>query len=87
MALRSGEPRGGDGDFLKNVPTVNRQAAETAYRVLLDPKDGFTRRARIDMEGVRTVLAIAVEMGRRRRSSSSRPGAYYDGSFYEQAVR
>src|SRR5881396_533227 len=31
--------------FLKNLPNASPQAAQTAYRVLLSPKDGFQRKA------------------------------------------
>ena len=65
---------------------ATQAAAETAYRVLLDPKDGFQRRAQIDLQGVAAVLAIRSKWAERKKQFQP-PGAYYDASFYEQAVR
>jgi ABC-type nitrate/sulfonate/bicarbonate transport system substrate-binding protein len=72
--------------LMKNVPTMNRQGAETAYRVLLDPKDGFTRRARIDMEGVRTVLQLRTKWSTAKKPLAD-PAKYYDGRFYDEAMQ
>jgi hypothetical protein len=74
------------GIFLKNLPNANRQAAETAYRVLLDPTDGFERRARIDIEGIRTVLALRSKWSEARRALTD-PGKYYDSRYYDAAMR
>jgi len=72
--------------FLKNLPNANAQAAETAYRVLLSPTDGFQKKAKIDMEGVRTVLALRSKYGQPRKSLTD-PSPYYDPSFYDAAMR
>lgn len=72
--------------FMKNLPSANRQAAETSYRVLLDPKSGFERQARIDLEGVRTVLALRSKWSESRKPLAD-PGKYYDGRFYDAATR
>jgi ABC-type nitrate/sulfonate/bicarbonate transport system substrate-binding protein len=72
--------------LLKNLPGANAQAAETAYRVLLSPTDGFQRKAKIDMEGVKTVLALRSKYGQPRKYLSD-PSPYYDPSFYDAAMR
>ena len=72
--------------FIRNQPNATQASAETAYRVLLDPKDGFQRRAQIDLKGVASVLAIRSKWAEQKKQFQP-PGAYYDGSFYEQAVR
>jgi len=72
--------------FLKNLPQANAQAAETAYRVLLSPTDGFQKKAQIDMEGVRTVLALRSKYGRPQKTLDD-PAKYYDASFYQAAMR
>ena len=72
--------------FLKNLPNASPQAAQTAYQVLLSPTDGFQRKAKIDMEGVKTVLALRSKYGQPRKSLSD-PSPYYDASFYEAAIR
>ena len=72
--------------FLKNLPNANAQAAQTAYKVLLSPTDGFQKKAKIDMEGVRTVLALRSKYGQPRKSLSD-PSPYYDPSFYDAAMK
>jgi ABC-type nitrate/sulfonate/bicarbonate transport system substrate-binding protein len=72
--------------LLKNLPNANAQAAETAYRVLLSPTDGFQKKAKIDMEGVKTVLALRSKYGQPRKSLSD-PSPYYDPSFYDAAMK
>src|SRR5437879_6145052 len=68
--------------FLKNLPNTNPQAAQTAYGVLLSPKDGFFRKARIDMEGVRTVLELRSKYGKPKKDLADQ-AKYYDRGYYE----
>jgi ABC-type nitrate/sulfonate/bicarbonate transport system substrate-binding protein len=70
----------------KNLPAMNEQAGQTAYGVLLHPRDGFQRKARLDLEGVRTVLQLRSKYGEPRKALSD-PARYYDDSFYRAAVR
>ena len=72
--------------FLKNLPNASAQAAQTAYGVLLSPTDGFQKKARIDMEGVKTVLALRSKYGQPHKDLTD-PSKYYDPSFYEAAMR
>lgn len=72
--------------FLKNLPNANRQAAETSYNVLLSPKEGFQKKARIDMEGVKTVLQLRSKYGLPKKTLSD-PAPYYDASFYNEAMK
>ncbi len=72
--------------FLKNLPNANAQAAQTAYKVLLSPTDGFQKKAKIDVDGVKTVLALRSKYGQPRKSLTD-PTPYYDPSFYDAAMR
>src|SRR6266496_4112328 len=56
--------------LLKNLPNLGPGGAQTAYGILLSPKDGFQRKAKIDMEGVKTVLALRSKYGQPRKSLS-----------------
>src|SRR5713101_4803994 len=72
--------------FLKNLSSANAQAAQTAYGILLGSTEGFQRKAKIDMEGVKTVLALRSKYGQPRKSLSD-PSPYYDPSFYDASMR
>jgi ABC-type nitrate/sulfonate/bicarbonate transport system substrate-binding protein len=70
----------------KNLTTMSPELAERAHAILLDPKTGFQRKAHIDIDGVRTVLALRSEYGEPRKALSD-PAKYYDPTWYDQAVR
>ncbi len=70
----------------KNLPQASEQAAEAAYGVLLSPKDGFQKKAQIDLEGVRTVLQLRSKYGQPQKTLTD-PSRYYDPSFYGAAMR
>lgn len=70
----------------KNLPAMNEQAAQTAYSVLLHPRDGFQRKAQIDLQGVRTVLSLRSKYGQPQKTLTD-PARYYDDSFYRAAMR
>ena len=72
--------------FRKNLPNVNEQGAQTAYGVLFSPREGFQKKAEIDLEGVRTVLALRSKYGEPRKTLSD-PTKYYDASFYQAAMQ
>jgi len=71
--------------FLKNLPQAGAQGAETSYRILLSPTDGFQRKARIDLEGVKTVLELRSKYGKPQKTLAD-PLRYYDDSFYRAAM-
>lgn len=72
--------------FLKNLPQSNAQAAGTAYNVLLNPKEGFQRKAKIDMAGVKTVLDLRSKYAKPGKPLTD-PTRYYDPTFYDAAMR
>jgi hypothetical protein len=65
---------------------MSEQAAQTAYSVLLHPRDGFQRKAQIDLQGVRTVLSLRSKYGQPQKTLTD-PARYYDDSFYRAAMR
>ncbi|MCL4801318.1 MAG: ABC transporter substrate-binding protein [Burkholderiales bacterium] len=71
--------------FARNVPNAARATAEAACRALLDPAQGFQKRAQIDLEGVRTVLALRSKYGEPRKTLTD-PAAYYDPRFHDAAM-
>jgi len=72
--------------FRKNLPNVNEQGAQAAYGVLLAPSGGFQKKARIDLQGVGTVLAIRSKYAEPRKTLAN-AAKYYDESFYREAMR
>jgi ABC-type nitrate/sulfonate/bicarbonate transport system substrate-binding protein len=70
----------------KYLPQMSPELADKSYSILLDPKTGFQRKARIDIEGVRTVLALRSEYGEPKKQLTD-PAKYYDPTWYEQAIR
>src|SRR5882672_9473527 len=71
--------------FLKNLPNATPQAALVAYGILLNPVEGFQRKAKIDMEGVKTVLELRSKYAKPQKTLKD-PTIYYDASFYEAAM-
>jgi ABC-type nitrate/sulfonate/bicarbonate transport system substrate-binding protein len=70
----------------KNLPQMSPALAEQSYAVMLDAKDGFFRGAKMDIEGVKTVLAMRSQYGEPKKVLSD-PMTYYDPSYYEAAIR
>jgi len=70
----------------KNLPQLAPEMAEKVYGVLLDPVRGFTKGARIDLEGVKTVIDLREQYGE-PRMSLGRPERYIDLAYYEQATQ
>jgi len=72
--------------FRKNLPNVPEQGAQAAYGVLLAPSGGFQKKAQVDLEGVRTVLALRSKYAEPKKALTD-PNKYYDPSFYQAALR
>jgi ABC-type nitrate/sulfonate/bicarbonate transport system substrate-binding protein len=70
----------------KNLPSMSPELADKSYAILLDSKTGFQRKARIDIEGVATVLALRSEYGEPRKALTE-PAKYYDPTWYNKATR
>src|SRR5204863_385548 len=71
----------------RRLADVSPDNAARSYDELLHPSRGsLSRKAAIDPEGVRTVLALRREFARPARPLSD-PGRYYDLTYYERALR
>jgi ABC-type nitrate/sulfonate/bicarbonate transport system substrate-binding protein len=69
----------------ENLPNMAPELAAKSYNILLDPKQGFTRKAAIDMKGVTTVLALRSEYGEPKKTLDN-PGKYIDLTWYKKAL-
>src|SRR5439155_17645448 len=71
----------------RRLADVSPGNAARSYDELLHPSRGsLSRKAAIDPEGVRTVLALRREFARPARPLSD-PSRYYDPAYYERALR
>lgn len=68
----------------KNLPNMSEELAAKSYDILLDPKTGFTRRAELDVDGVKTVLGLRSEYGEPRKQLTD-AAKYYDLQYYKKA--
>jgi ABC-type nitrate/sulfonate/bicarbonate transport system substrate-binding protein len=71
--------------FGKNLPNVPKEGVEAAYRILLDPREGFERRAAIDLPGVQRVLELRAKWADPRKALGEAM-KYYDPRYYDAAV-
>lgn len=68
-----------------NAEGLTPELAAQLYPVLVNRTSGFFPTAEVDMEGVRTVLAIRSVYGRPQKSLTD-PAKYYDPAYYRRAV-
>lgn len=69
----------------ERVPNMSPDLAAATCDVLLAEPGGFEPKARLDIEGVRTVLALRSEYGRPQRSLTE-PRKYDDSGYYQRAL-
>jgi ABC-type nitrate/sulfonate/bicarbonate transport system substrate-binding protein len=69
----------------EHLPQMSPELAAKSYDILLDPKQGFSRRAAIDLEGVRTVLALRSQYGEPKKLLYD-PMKYLDLGYYNRAL-
>jgi ABC-type nitrate/sulfonate/bicarbonate transport system substrate-binding protein len=72
--------------ILLNNVKMSPELAGRTYDELLDPKDGFFRKARVNTEGMRTVLALRSRYADAKKVLVD-PLKYYDSSYYDAAMR
>ena len=70
----------------RKLPNLTQDLAERSYRVLLHSKNGFARRAELDVPGIATVLSLRQEYGE-PRVALPEPAAFYDLTVYNKASR
>jgi ABC-type nitrate/sulfonate/bicarbonate transport system substrate-binding protein len=69
----------------KNLPQMSPELAAQTYSVLAGPK-GFTPKAKLDVEGVKRVLALRSRYGQPKKELGD-PLKYYDSAYYEAAIK
>ena len=69
----------------KNVPEMPTGLAQQSYEELLDAQDGFSRKGRVNFEGLRTVLALRSHYAEPQKKLAD-PLKYYDPRYYDSAI-
>jgi len=69
----------------KNINTMTPELAEQTYGILLAPKGGLFRQAKLDIAGIKTVLALRSQYGEPKKHLTN-PAKYYDLSYYKKAM-
>ena len=70
----------------KNVPQLDAQGALESYRVMVAERTGFQPRARIEPEGVRTVLELRSKYAVPKKALND-ASRYVDESYYQRALQ
>ena len=68
-----------------NINTMTPELAEQTYGVLLAPKNGLLKQGKLDIDGIKTVLALRSQYGLPKKSLTN-PAKYYDLSYYKKAM-
>jgi len=69
----------------KNIATMTPELAEQTYGILLAPKGGLFKKAKLDVAGIKTVLALRSQYGQPKKKLTD-PAKYYDLSYYNRAM-
>jgi ABC-type nitrate/sulfonate/bicarbonate transport system substrate-binding protein len=72
--------------YVKHTPSAPRPAAQKAYETMFAANEGFQKKAKIDLEGCRTVLKLRSEFAKPQKNIAD-PLKYIDESYYARAVR
>jgi hypothetical protein len=60
--------------------------AEKSYDVMLASNEGFQAKAKLDLEGARTVLKLRSEFAKPRKNLTD-PAKYIDEGYYRKAMQ
>ena len=71
--------------LVANIRDMTPALAKPSYDLLVADKGGFTRDAALDLDGIRTVLALRSKYGMPQKTLSD-PAKYVDLSFYDKAL-
>jgi ABC-type nitrate/sulfonate/bicarbonate transport system substrate-binding protein len=71
---------------MKHLPNVPKPAAEKSYDVMFSGNEGFQKKAKLDLEGARTVLKLRSEFAKPQKNLTD-PMKYIDESYYQRAMK
>jgi ABC-type nitrate/sulfonate/bicarbonate transport system substrate-binding protein len=70
----------------RNLPAMTEELAQKSYDILAHPTRGFSRRAELDVAGIKTVLALRSKYAQPPKPLTD-PGKYYDLQYYAKATK
>jgi ABC-type nitrate/sulfonate/bicarbonate transport system substrate-binding protein len=71
--------------ILQKNAKLTPEQADASYKLMLGDKEGFQKKGKIDLEGIRTVLKLRSEYGTPKKELSD-PAKYVDETWYQQAL-
>jgi ABC-type nitrate/sulfonate/bicarbonate transport system substrate-binding protein len=71
--------------YMKHIPNAPKPAAQKAYETMFAPNEGFQKKAKLDLEGCRTVLKLRSEFAKPQKNLTD-PVKYIDESYYRKAL-
>ena len=71
--------------ILQKNAKLTPEQADASYKLMLGEKEGFQKKGKIDLDGIRTVLKLRSEYGTPKKELSD-PAKYVDETWYQQAL-
>jgi ABC-type nitrate/sulfonate/bicarbonate transport system substrate-binding protein len=72
--------------YMKHLKDTPKEVAEKSYAVMFSGKEGFQKRAKLDLRGARTVLKLRSEYAKPQKDLKD-PKKYIDETYYREAVK
>jgi ABC-type nitrate/sulfonate/bicarbonate transport system substrate-binding protein len=72
--------------YVKHLKDTPKEVAEKSYAVMFSGKEGFQKKAKIDLKGARTVLKLRSEYAKPQKKLTD-PKKYIDESYYREAMK
>jgi ABC-type nitrate/sulfonate/bicarbonate transport system substrate-binding protein len=72
--------------YVEHQANLTREIAAKSYEVMLSGKEGFQKKAKLDLKGARTVLALRSEYAKPQKKLTD-PKKYIDESWYRKALK
>ena len=82
--IKDPENRAASIDLLAAKMQMSRHLAEECCRIILDPENGFTEDAKLDLEGLAMVRRLRASFT--GTENSRQLASYVDESYYEEAL-
>jgi ABC-type nitrate/sulfonate/bicarbonate transport system substrate-binding protein len=72
--------------YMKHLKDTPKETADKAYGVMFSGKEGFQKKAKLDLKGARTVLKLRSEYAKPQKDLKD-PKKYIDETYYREAMK